>query len=448
MIARPALWDLFSPLDDLSRDLDDPVGNRSPLLLTAPGGWHVYASLNDYAGQTRQECLLALKTDDQGAVAVSEDEDGRVLSPFSFEEAMTNLLYERWRATESVRALSASQLDVFYRVKRVIPRSVQLAARRALIRWQGRPSFPAWPLDHSAIELLRLYGHSLCRVNGVSDLRFRWFWPEGQRAAAILTHDVESAAGLRNTIRIADLEEARGLRSSFNLVAMGYPIDEGIVTELRCRGFEVGVHGVHHDRSLFSSRATFEAQLPEIARAVDRFHAAGFRSPSTHRVIGWLAELPVDYDCTVPHSDPYEPQPGGCATIWPYLLGDVVELPYTMPQDHTLFTLLGERSIALWESQVRGLVSANGLIHCVTHPDPGYLGEPENEARYVELLDLLGGLDDVWHALPREVSAWWRRRSRAPLGEAGLTQGTLRCGRAVDETQFWPGDEPGSRNVG
>ena len=113
-------------------------------------------------------------------------------------------------------------------------------------------------------------------------------------------------------MRIADLEQERGLRSSFNIVADEYPIDWGIVEELRGRGFELGVHGVFHDRSMFSSRAEFERQQPDLRAMAERLGADGFRSPATHRVIAWLADLPVSYDCTVPNSDPYEPQPGGC----------------------------------------------------------------------------------------------------------------------------------------
>ena len=83
-------------------------------------------------------------------------------------------------------------------------------------------------------------------------------------AALILTHDVETGDGLRRALELADLEQERGFRSSFNVVAGDYPIDDGILRELTDRGFEIGLHGLHHDRSLFSSRAEFERQLPAL----------------------------------------------------------------------------------------------------------------------------------------------------------------------------------------
>jgi len=63
-------------------------------------------------------------------------------------------------------------------------------------------------------------------------IRFRWFWPYGARSALALTHDVESEAGLRNALHIAELEAERGFRSSFNVVKSWYPIDHGVLREL------------------------------------------------------------------------------------------------------------------------------------------------------------------------------------------------------------------------
>ena len=219
--------------------------------------------------------------------------DGRVVVPFGFAEAYAGYVAELWAEGAAPFGLSPRLLNAFYRLKRAIPRRAQLAARRVLIRGQGEPDFPRWPFDDSVAALLRFYVRCALVAEQKQALRFRWFWPQGARAAVILTHDVESDAGLRNAVRIADLEQARGLRSSFNIVASEYPIDWGIVEELRERGFELGVHGVFHDRSLFSSRQEFDRQRPALRDMAERVGADGFRSPATHRVNPWLAELPV-----------------------------------------------------------------------------------------------------------------------------------------------------------
>jgi hypothetical protein len=361
-----------------------------------------------------------------GSMVDAVTTDAATVLPFDPDEAYETYVSERWRESVPQKALPPGVLELFYRVKRMIPRRVQLAARRPLLRWQASPSFPRWPLDRSVDRLLRFYAASLAAASGARTLEFAWFWPDAARAAVALTHDVESAEGLRLAVDLADLEEERGLRSSFNVVGRWYAIDHGILDELRSRGFEIGLHGIYHDRSMFGTRAGFERQQADVRAKLDEFGAVGFRSPATHRVYEWLGELPVLYDCTIPHSDPYEPVPGGCCSFWPFFVGDVVELPYTMPQDHLLFTLLGNRHIDVWLRQVEELVAGYGLIQVVTHPDPGYLGDPPKRRLYVELLDALVDRRDVWQALPRDVADWWLARSgRASAQPWTVENGTV-----------------------
>ena len=332
------------------------------------------------------------------------------------DAAYDALVMERW-ADGGASALPPWALTAFYHLRSGIPRSLQLALRRALIRHQGVPDFPSWPYDESVRDLLARLVAAIAPLG--EEIRFRWFWPNRARVALALTHDIESEAGLRNALRIADLEAARGFRSSFNVVKSRYEIDYGVLRELAERGFEIGVHGVWHDRSLFSTRAEFESQQGLLRQAAEAFGAVGFRSPATYRVPDWLAEIPFEYDCTVPLSDPYEPQPGGCCSPWPYFIGDTVELPWTLPQDHTLFTLLRHRDIELWLRQVARLRDAAGLVEALTHPDPGYLGERRNERLYEAFLDRMAEQADLWNALPRDIARWWRHRDRAETWSAG-----------------------------
>ena len=413
----------------------------APMRRLTQGEWQLFARLDGQSrAQGRPFAQFAL--DDGQTVTASVDPDtGRVGLPFSLAEAFENYVFERWSEGLHQRRVSPRQLDAFYRVKRLIPRTGQLAARRALIRWQGLPDFPRWPYDDNVPRLLRFYIRCATLASGLPGLHFRWFWPGRARAALILSHDVESAAGLRGAVRVADAEEQRGLRSSFNIVARGYPIDRGIVRELQARGFEIGVHGVFHDRSMFSSRTQFEAQQPALREAVESLGAVGFRSPATHRVVDWLPELPVAYDCSVPHSDPYEPQPGGCCSPWPYMIGDLVELPYTLPQDHTLFTLLGHRTPELWLQQADQLERTNGLIHCLSHPDPGYLGDARPFAIYQAFLDAMAEREGVWKALPHEAAAWWRARDAGGIRLG--SEGWARCDLETGEVALEPPTAPG-----
>lgn len=430
----PRLERLLQPRDPVA--LDSAPGTGSAEWLTV-GEWRLLARPRfdgRPSGDVLEEFVLAPTT---RVAAVRNEANGSTYVPFDPDEAYRNYVTEAWRGRTRVRALSERQLAFYYRFKRVMPPRVRLGARRVFIRMNGLPEFPAWPLERGVERLLRFVAGCLLAARDADEAPFAWFWPMDYRAALILTHDVESAAGLRLAVEVADLEEERGLRSSFNVVAGDYEVDLGIVRELTERGFEIGLHGLHHNHSLFSSRRDFERQLAGLASAARSLGAEGFRSPATHRVSEWLHELPVSYDCSVPHSDPYEPSPGGCCSLWPFMLGDVVELPYTLPQDHTLFTLLRHRTVEPWLAQLRAVEERFGLIQCLSHPDPGYLGDPGKRAIYVEFLDAVAEREGLWKALPRTVAAWWRRRE---AGQPAPDQrdGTMRRRPAPDYAAFEP----------
>jgi len=436
---RPSLDELLRPLIDAQPRV--AAGPRSQWEWLQAGDWSLPAVISE---QERPAGRLLHRFTREGSSHVDavQLDDGVVALPFDPDRSYRRLVTERWRAGADVQALSTTQLRLYYRVKRLLPRRFWLSLRRAHARRMQLPAFPAWPFEPSVDQLLRF--SAACRLHsaGRSEAQFIWFWPGRHRAAAILTHDVESADGLRRSLALADLEQERGLRSSFNLVAGDYPVDHGILRDLRDRGFEIGLHGLHHDRSLFSSRHEFERQLPLLADAARDLGAVGFRSPATHRRLEWLPELPVGYDCTVPHSDPYEPQPGGCTSIWPFLIDGMVELPYTLPQDHTLFTVLGRRSPQLWLEQLDRIEQRHGLVQCLSHPDRGYLGDADKRAMYASLLDALREREQLWKPLPREVAAWWRRRAAARACGGEFGRGIMRVDAGAAFAQLLPPPAP------
>jgi hypothetical protein len=121
-----------------------------------------------------------------------------------------------------------------------------------------------------------------------------------------------------------------------------------------------------------------------------------------------MPELACLYDTSFPDTDPFEPQAGGCCSIFPFFLGDLVELPITLVQDHTLFEILRERSIQRWVEKSEWIIENNGLINLLVHPD--YLLKEERLGLYEEFLEFLRAQVGGWHALPREVAEWWKER--------------------------------------
>ena len=112
----------------------------------------------------------------------------------------------------------------------------------------------------------------------------------------------------------------------------------------------------------------------------------------------------------------------------------MVELPYTLPQDHLLFTLLRHKTPSLWIEQARRIEAEYGLVQVLSHPDPGYLGDREKRARYLELLRALAERPGLWKALPRDAASWWRERDSG----AAAASGTIAIGDTPDEVVLSP----------
>jgi peptidoglycan/xylan/chitin deacetylase (PgdA/CDA1 family) len=316
-------------------------------------------------------------------------------------------LHERYHRAR----LRGAALRTYYALKPLFPRALQLAVRRRYARRQALRTFPAWPIepllvDHRDAQLrLRL------QASGSPSLPLVNYWPDGRRFAAVLTHDVEAAAGIERIGPLLELERRHDLVSSWNFVAEDYPIPDGTFEMIRAAGGEIGVHGVTHDGKLFDDRRSFEVELAKIHRYLQDWNAVGFRSPATRRNADWMPELGCLYDSSFPDTDPFEPQPGGCCSIHPFFLGDLVELPITLTQDHTLWEILRQPSIDLWRRKSDWLIAHGGLINLIVHPD--YVTSPERLELYDEFLGYLRerlDADRGWHALPREVASWWRAR--------------------------------------
>jgi len=299
-------------------------------------------------------------------------------------------------------------LGLYYALKPLLPKRAWLMARRLYAQRQSARQFPAWPIEPLLVDRL----HDRFRAalaDGAERVPFLHFWPDRKRFAVILTHDVEGSKGVENIPRVLEIERRHGMVSSWNFVAEEYPIPPDVFPSLRAAGCEIGVHGVRHDGSLFRSRASFDQQVPRIHQYMAEWDAVGFRSPSTHRNASWMPELRCSYDSSFPDTSPFEPQPGGCCSIWPYFIGELVELPITMAQDHTMFEVLCESTIKLWEIKSDWLIDNHGLINVLVHPD--YLLSDSRLELYDQLLTRLAGRTDGWHALPRDVAAWWRARA-------------------------------------
>jgi peptidoglycan/xylan/chitin deacetylase (PgdA/CDA1 family) len=244
-------------------------------------------------------------------------------------------------------------------------------------------------------------------------------WPEGREFAFVLTHDVEGQKGLDRCRQLMDLEARHGFRSSFNFIPEGdYRVERALREEIARRRFEVGVHDLHHDGSLFRDYEHFTAQSARINEYLNDWAAVGFRAGFMFHNLKWQQRLNIRYDLSTFDADPFEPQPDGMGTIFPFWVqkdkgqGGYMELPYTLVQDSTLFLFLQENTIAVWKQKLNWVAEHGGMVLVNVHPDYlqfGHSGASPFEfpaAFYEELLQYLRTRYEgkYWHALPRDVA--------------------------------------------
>ncbi len=350
-------------------------------------------------------------TSDDAVLAFDPDD---VIDQLRFERYIDNALPDRdgWNVQAIIRRS-------YYFVRPMLSTKVRrIAQRRALAGWE-KIAQPRWPVDTTVEELHRTALASAMTTAAVERVPIIWYWPEGYRGAIAMTHDVEEAEGLAFSPELARIDKSFGFSTSFQVVPeVRYEVHEATLDEIRAQDCEISLHGLNHDGNLFSSREEFDRRAPKIAAYLEKFGGNGFRSPVMYRNPDWIADLPITYDMSMPNVGHLDPQRGGCCSVFPYMLGDVVELPTTCTQDYTLFHVLDRYDLGLWHQQLDMIAAEYGLANFIVHPD--YLDEPKALATYKALMAMLSERaeeNNLWKASPTALATWWNQRSQLELVE-------------------------------
>ena len=232
-----------------------------------------------------------------------------------------------------------------------------------------------------------------------------------------MTHDVESELGRNYCDALMDIDDSFGIKASFQIIPEErYSVSPEFLDRIRDRGFEIAIHDLNHDGHLYKNRNQFLARARKINAYGAEYKADGFRAAVLYRKQLWYDALRFAFDMSVPNVAKYDPQRGGCCTVMPYFLGDVLELPVTMCQDYTLFNIIGIYSIDLWTEQIEIIMNNFGLISCIIHPD--YIFGKKEMLVYEQLLSYMSKLRDergIWVTTPTKVNRWWRAREQMSL---------------------------------
>jgi uncharacterized protein len=298
-------------------------------------------------------------------------------------------------------------VKIFYIIKPLLPRGIQLVIRRFIASRKLKKYSTIWPIDSRA-------GQCPPQWPG---------WPRGKKFALALMHDVDTQKGHDNCHKLMDLEESLGIRSVINIVPERYTISSELLKEIKRRGFGLGVHGLNHDGKLFLSQDIFIKNAQKINEYLHKWGSRGFSSPSMHHKLEWMHHLDIDYSVSTFDTDPFEPQPDAVCTIFPFVVENdsshksFVELPYTLPQDFTLFIILREKGIDIWKKKLDWIAQKGGMALVNIHPDYiNFNGNIRRKEEYPqrliqEFIEYVKSRyeHDCWFATTQDIAEFWKK---------------------------------------
>jgi peptidoglycan-N-acetylglucosamine deacetylase len=265
-------------------------------------------------------------------------------------------------------------------------------------------------------------------------------WPDGVRAAACFTFDVDAEAamladapgvdqhldvmshqayGPRTAVpRILRLLDRLGIRATFFLP--GYTAERWPATarSIRDAGHEIAHHGHMHESSRGATPEEEERRLRRGLEALDHvlgIRPKGYRSPNwetTYALPGLLARHGFRYASNLMDSD------------WPYLLATapeqgaptLVELPVHWSLDdwgryNYLPGITGSGVIedpasvvAMWARELDALVAEGAFFNLTNHPFVS--GRASRAAALGTLMERAKATDGLWIATCGEVADW------------------------------------------
>ncbi len=239
----------------------------------------------------------------------------------------------------------------------------------------------------------------------------------------------------------ADVVEQYGSNPSLPITAAVLDRNPRVARRLEERGVELCIHSfVHNDLSRLSA----DEQARQIAQAIDLFEKhgisfKGFRSPylkyngATLRAV---ERAGFEYDSNLPFywAPPvfleslgageegglrrglefYKPVEFPAERSLPRFIGDIVEIPVSLPDDEILLDRLGIDAVRIgdtWLEMACMALERGELFTVQLHPERLFLLRDA----LCRTLDFARTSGDFWIATLSEISAWWKRRAAVKL---------------------------------
>jgi peptidoglycan-N-acetylglucosamine deacetylase len=276
-------------------------------------------------------------------------------------------------------------------------------------------------------------------VDWASPLPAGFRWPEGIRAAACLTFDVDAespilfeypesaewldvmshqAYGARTGIaRLLRILDRRRLRSTFFIPGYSAERWPAICRAIRDAGHEIAHHGYLHENTRGASVAEQDARIVRGLAALDEVlgvHPTGYRAPNwelSFETPGLLAAHGFVYDSGLMDADhPYvlavDESPGAATLVelpghwalddweaYNYLPGITGSGVISSPAD----------VLARWTLELEALVDEGGLFMLTHHPFVS--GRASRAVALERLIERAQDIDGLWIATAAEIAA-------------------------------------------
>ena len=259
----------------------------------------------------------------------------------------------------------------------------------------------------------------------------REFWEKD--FGVIMTHDVDTRVGYQYGMKkFVEFERKEDMVSTFNIVPQSfeYDLSADVVKSLVDDGFDIGMHGLHHDGKYAFLTEQEQRDRVEAAAAKARelgVPSLGYRAPLLHRtkkMIQYLTEAGYQWDSSFPDTD--DSTVGyattGSRTIFPFYplyrdgaqwqRSQMLEIPVSMPQDWTLlyyYKLSEESMLRVWKKKMEYIKSKGGLAVFILHPDPEDFGHPKYHNAFRKLLKIIKDADPELLTCSQLAERWKKR---------------------------------------
>ena len=267
--------------------------------------------------------------------------------------------------------------------------------------------------------LLRLKRQTLNRAcvsdffkRGLANSVHRVTWPEGKSYCVLFTHDVDTQGGFNNICKFSQLESRYGIYSSWHILFRHYRLDSARLSELKDQGHEIASHGYNHDTKLsFLEDSQIRKRLEFCRKRSRGYGCWGFRSPAlaiNHKLLNMLSEYFI-YDTSIPDVE----LSGGCGSLFPFFIGNLLEIPLTVPMDATLISLgFSPREIlGIWREKINFIKSMGAVAVVTTHIDTHFSGNRMMMETYESLISKLSADKDAWIIRPIDLVNFWKGSS-------------------------------------